>query len=107
MNNEYPKLLISAFTVLETGNIIEAKKGEIGGREFDLLLHRIGAEIVPFNPEQSEAARAAWRTYGKGRHRAGLNIGDCCAYALSKISGEPLLYKGDNFSETDILSAPW
>ena len=94
--------LISAFTALETGIVIEAKKGEMGSREFDLLLHQARIEIVPMTPEHFEIARSAWRKYGKGRHKAGLNIGDCCSYALARCSGEPLLFKGDDFSQTDI-----
>jgi len=82
--------------------VIEAKKGEAGGREFDLLLHRSQIEIVAMDSEQAELARIAWRNFGKGRHPAGLNIGDCCSYALSKFSGEPLLFKGDDFSKTDL-----
>lgn len=82
--------------------VIEAKKGEAGGREFDRLIHRAGIEIVAMDPEQVEMAREAWRNYGKGRHPAGLNIGDCCSYALSKYSGEPLLFKGGDFTKTDV-----
>jgi len=101
------KRLISAFSLLETCIVIEAKKGEIGGREADLLIHRIQAEIISMDSEQAEVARRAWRTFGKGRHAAGLNIGDCCAYALSKISGEPLLFKGEDFSKSDILKVSY
>jgi ribonuclease VapC len=90
---------------LETGIVVEAKKGEAGGRELDLLLHRAQIEIVSMNADQAELARTAWRIYGKGNHPAGLNIGDCCAYALAKYSGEPLLYKGNDFSQTDIQPA--
>ena len=97
--------LISVFNVLETGIVVEARKGESGGREFDLLLHRAQIEIVAMNGDQAELARAAWRKYGKGNHPAGLNIGDCCAYALAKHSGEPLLFKGDDFSKSDIRAA--
>ena len=97
-----PKRLISAFSVLEVSIVIEAKKGEAGGRELDLLLHRAQIEIVAMDSEQAELARIAWRTFGKGRHPAGLNIGDCCSYALSESSGEPLLFKGDDFSKTDL-----
>ena len=97
-----PKRLISAVSALETGIVIEAKKGEPGGREFDLLLHRARIEIVSMNVEQFEIARTAWRIYGKGNHPAGLNIGDCCAYALAKYAGEPLLFKGEDFLKTDI-----
>ena len=99
-----PKRLIGAFTALETGIVIEAKKGEASSRELDLLLHRAAIEIVAMNSEQFEIARLAWRTYGKGRHPAGLNIGDCCSYALAKYSGEPLLFKGDDFLKTDLQS---
>ncbi len=97
--------LISSFNALEAGIVVEARKGEAGGREFDLLMHRAQIEIVAMNADQAELARAAWRKYGKGNHPAGLNIGDCCAYALAKYSGEPLLFKGDDFSQTDIQPA--
>lgn len=97
-----PKKIISAFNALETGIVVEARKGEAGGREFDLLMHRAHIEIVAMNADQVELARTAWRVYGKGNHPASLNIGDCCAYALSKYSGEPLLFKGDDFSKTDV-----
>lgn len=97
-----PKKLISAFSALEVSIVIEAKKGEAGGRELDLLLHRSQIEIVAMDSEQAELARIAWRTFGKGRHPAGLNIGDCCSYALSKSCNEPLLFKGDDFSKTDL-----
>ena len=99
-----PRRLASVFSILETSIVIEAKKGEAGGRELDLLLHRIQLKPVSLNEEQMELARAAWRRFGKGRHPAGLNIGDCCSYALSKSSGEPLLYKGDDFIHTDVKS---
>lgn len=101
------KRLISAFTALETGIVIEAKKGESGGRELDLLLHHARIEIVPVTAEQVEIARSAWRKYGKGRHPAGLNIGDCCSYALAKCAGEPLLFKGNDFSHTDVKATCW
>jgi ribonuclease VapC len=60
------------------------------------------AELVPFTAGQTETARRAWLTFGKGRHPAGLNFGDCCSYALAKVSGEPLLAKGHDFVQTDI-----
>jgi len=97
--------LISAFNALETEIVVEARKGEAGGRELDLLLHRAQIEIVAMNADQAELARTAWRKYGRGNHPAGLNIGDCCAYALAKYSGEPLLFKGIDFSQTDIPAA--
>jgi len=100
-----PKRLISAFNLLEAAIMIEAKKGEAVGIELDLLLHRARIETVAMSAEQVELARTAWRVYGKGNHAAGLNIGDCCAYALAKYSGEPLLFKGGDFALTDIPSA--
>ena len=96
------KKMISAFNALESAIVIEAKKGEAGGRELALLLHHACIETIPLNRDQTELALSAWRKYGKGNHPAGLNIGDCCAYALAKYSGEPLLFKGQDFSRTDI-----
>jgi ribonuclease VapC len=94
--------LISAANALETGIVLEAKRGEAAGREFDLFLVRANLLVVPVDGEQVEIARSAWRKYGKGRHSAALNFGDCFAYALAKSSGEPLLAKGTDFSLTDI-----
>lgn len=94
--------LLSSGTLLEIAIVIEARKGEAGGRELDLFLHRAKVDIVPFDSEQAEIARKAWRCYGKGNHPAQLNFGDCFAYALSKTSGERLLFKGNDFSQTDI-----
>jgi ribonuclease VapC len=102
-----PRRLASAFTVLETGIVVEARKGEAGGRELDVLLHRIELEAVPLTGSHGEIARAAWRRFGKGRHAANLNIGDCCAYALSQTSGEPLIYKGKDFSSTDVAAVEY
>ncbi len=96
------KRLLSAGTALELMIVIEAKKGEAGGRELDLLLHRAKIDVVPFDSEQAEIARVAWRHYGKSNHPAGLNFGDCFAYALSRISGEALLFKGNDFNQTDL-----
>jgi ribonuclease VapC len=94
--------LLSAANSLETGIVLEAKRGEAAGREFDLFVVRAKLEIVAADIEQIEIARSAWRKYGKGRHQAGLNFGDCFAYALAKFSGHKLLAKGEDFSFTDI-----
>jgi len=99
------KRLLSAGTALELMMVIEARKGEAGGRELDLLLHRAKIDTVPFDMDQAEIAREAWRQYGKGRHPASLNFGDCFAYALAITSGEPLLFKGNDFNQTDIICA--
>jgi len=97
--------LISAVNVFETGIVLEAKGGIALGREFDLFLLRANFQVMPADGEQTELARSAWRKYGKGRHQASLNFGDCFAYALAKYSGEPLLAKGNDFTLTDIEMA--
>src|SRR5271169_6269508 len=97
-----PRRLASAFTVLEAAMVVEARKGEAGGRELDLLLHRIDLESVPLTASHVEVAMDAWRRFGRGKHPANLNIGDCCAYALARVSGEPMLFKGDDFARTDV-----
>ncbi|MEY2556608.1 MAG: ribonuclease VapC [Verrucomicrobiota bacterium] len=94
--------LISAATSLETGIVLEARRGEAAGREFDLFIVRAKLEVVSVDAEQIEIARSAWRKYGKGRHAAGLNFGDCFAYALAKFSGQNLLAKGEDFRLTDV-----
>lgn len=102
---DHPVRAISAATVVEAGIVVEARLGEAGGRELDLLLHRAGVVVVDVDTGQADLARAAWRRYGKGRHPAGLNIGDCFSYALAVARDEPLLYKGDDFAATDVRSA--
>ncbi len=94
--------LVSAATLLETAIVIEAMKGESGGRELDLLIHKAGVEVVPVDADQVAEARRAYRRFGKGRHPAGLNFGDVFAYALTRTSGEALLFKRDDFSKTDV-----
>lgn len=93
--------LISAASVLETGIVLESKRGEAAGREFDLFVVRTNLLVVSVDAEQIEIARSAWRAFGKGRHPAALNFGDCFTYALAKASGEPVLAKGNDFSLTD------
>jgi ribonuclease VapC len=96
---------MSAANVLETGIVLEARRGEAAGREFDLFLNQAKIEVVPVDVDQIEIARIAWRKYGKGRHRAALNFGDCFAYALAKIFASPLLAKGDDFCHTGVQLA--
>jgi ribonuclease VapC len=95
--------LISAATVVETGIVLEGRQGDSAGREFDLFVVRANLQVVTVDAEQADLARSAWRKYGKGRHPAALNYGDCFSYALAKISGEQLLAKGTDFASTDIL----
>jgi ribonuclease VapC len=97
--------LISAATLVEAGILVEARRGESAGRELDLLLHRASVNCVAVDEQQASVARAAWRRFGKGRHPAGLNYGDCFSYALARVAGERLLFKGDDFSRTDIARA--
>ena len=94
--------LMSTASYLETAIVIETRFGESGGRELDLWLHRAAVDLVGVDSDQADAARVAYRMYGKGRHRAGLNYGDCFSYALAKVSGQPLLFNGDDFARTDI-----
>jgi ribonuclease VapC len=100
-----PVRLISAATVLEAAMVLETRLGEAGGSELDLWLHRAGVEIIAVDAEHADQARRAWRRYGKGRHPAGLNFGDCFSYAVAALAGEPLLFKGDDFARTDIKPA--
>ena len=94
--------MISAATLLETSMVIESRKGEPAGRELDLLIYRAAIEIVAVDRDQAELARIAWRQFGKGRHRAGLNYGDCFVYALAKVRSLPVLCLGKDFARTDI-----
>jgi ribonuclease VapC len=94
--------LMSAATLVETGLVIESRYGAAGGRELDVLIAKAGLSIEPVTAEQADVAREAWRRYGKGRHSAALNFGDCFSYALARTTGEPLLFKGDDFTQTDV-----
>ena len=99
-----PTRLLSAVTFVEAALVLETRKGDAAGRELDLLLHRAGVELVAVDADHAELARRAYRRYGRGRHPAGLNFGDCFAYALAQISGEPLLFKGNDFAQTDVAA---
>lgn len=94
--------LMSAATYVEASIVIEARYGQPGITKLDELLDIAQISIEPVTQEQALAAREAYRRFGKGRHPAGLNFGDCFAYALSLQSGEPLLFKGTDFAQTDV-----
>ena len=86
--------------------VIESRKGDAGGHELDLLLYRARIEVVTVDQDQAEIARLAWRRFGKGRHPAALNYGDCFAYALAKSRRAALLFTGNDFERTDIAQVP-
>ena len=95
--------LISAASVVEAGIVAEARAGVLGGDRLDKIIVELGLEIEPVTADQARIARSAYRSFGKGNHPAGLNFGDCFAYALAKAAGLPLLFKGDDFAKTDVL----
>jgi ribonuclease VapC len=97
--------LMSVASILETAIVLEKRFGQEGPRELDALLLRLPVEPVSVDADQLEWARHAHHTYGRGRHPAALNFGDCFSYALAKAVGERLLYKGSDFSRTDVRSA--
>jgi len=85
--------------------VIEACKGEAGGRELDLFIHKADIAVVAVDAEHVAEARRAYRRFGRGHHAARLNSGDVFAYALARATGEALLFKGEDFSRTDVRSA--
>jgi ribonuclease VapC len=95
-------LYMSVATFVEVSIVVEARKGAAGLHELDLFLERAGVELVGVDVEQGKAARLAFSRFGKGRHPASLNFGDCFSYALAKVRGEWLLANGDDFSRTDL-----
>ena len=96
---------VSAVTFVETAMVAEGRGGAAAGAELDLFLAEGAIEVVPVGERQARLARDAWRRYGKGRHPAGLNLGDCFAYALAMERNEPLLFKGEDFARTDVKAA--
>lgn len=97
--------LLSAASFLEASMILETRHGAEGIRALDRLLAAAGVEVIAVDLEQAQIAREAFRQFGKGRHSAGLNFGDCFSYALSRSRAEPLLFKGNDFGLTDVLVA--
>ena len=97
--------LISAANLLEAGIVIDNQAGLSAGRRLDAFVERAGIGIEPVTEVQVRIARQAYIDCGRGNHRAKLNFGDCFAYALAKATGEPLLFKGDDFQHTDIQPA--
>lgn len=98
---------ISAASLVESAIVMQVRYGDPGEREVDVLLQQAGVDVVPVMADHAEVARSAYRRFGKGRHPAGLNFGDCFSYALSVLLGEPLLFVGDDFGRTDVLVAAY
>jgi len=96
---------MSAATFVEISIAVEARHGAEGLRDLDRFLACAGVEVVAVDREQASVARDAFSRFGKGRHRAGINYGDCFSYALAMVLGEPLLCKGENFRHTDVTVA--
>jgi ribonuclease VapC len=101
LENE-PTKRISTATLVETSIVMQARYGDYGEREVDLLVQRARIDVISVTSDHAELARSAFRRFGKGRHVAGLNFGDCFAYALSVALGEPLLFVGEDFKQTDV-----
>lgn len=99
-----PVCRISAASLVEASIVAESRIGDQGLRQCDSFFRTSRISVEPVTEEQALLARQGYSDYGKGRHPAGLNFGDCFAYALAKSTGEPLLFKGQDFSQTDIQS---
>ncbi len=97
--------MMSVATFVEVSIVIESRYGAEGLRDLDLFIDRADIEVVEVDLEQGQLARRAFSRFGKGKHPAGLNYGDCFAYALAVARGESLLYKGEDFAQTDVTSA--
>ena len=96
---------MSVAALFEAAMVVESRGGIAAGHELDLFLETASIELVPVTTEHVDAARRAWRRFGKGNHPAGLNFGDCLVYALAATNREPLLFKGEDFALTDIEPA--
>lgn len=96
---------VSAASFVEAAIVVEAQTRDAARGQFDALIRRAGIVIEPVTEEQAHIARQAYTDFGKGRHPAGLNFGDCFSYALAKAAAEPLLFKGDDFRKTDVTPA--
>lgn len=105
---EAPARLFSAVTRVELSFVVEGRKGETGRADLELLLRDGAFDIIAVTHQQAEIAIEAFRRFGRGRHPAALNIGDCFSYALAAASDDSLLFKGDDFAQTDIRpTLPW
>jgi ribonuclease VapC len=92
-------------TLAETTMVISSRRGKAATREVEGLVRELGVTIAPFGEQEWYAAVEAFHRYGRGRHKASLNFGDCLAYATAAVAGDTLLFVGDDFSKTDIRAA--
>lgn len=102
-----PERLVSAATVVEASLVLVGRYGDVGDAQLDRFLRSIGADVVPVGEEQATIARDAALRFGKGRHPAALNFGDCFSYALSVARQSPLLFVGQDFAQTDVEVCNW
>jgi ribonuclease VapC len=102
-----PERTLSAANLVEVGIVMQARRGDEGARDLDLLLAKLRVVIAAVTADQADIARKAFRRYGRGRHPANLNFGDCFAYALAKDTSAPLLFKGNDFGKTDVMVASY
>jgi len=102
-----PERILSAANLVEVGIVMQARRGDDGARDLDLLLAKLRVDVAVVTANQADIARKAFRRYGRGRHAANLNFGDCFAYALAKDTSAPLLFKGDDFGQTDVMVASY
>ncbi|MGH3586347.1 MAG: type II toxin-antitoxin system VapC family toxin [Pseudonocardia sp.] len=95
---------LSLVSLVEAGMVVEARQGPDAARDLRILVDGTIERLVPVDADQAQAAVNGWRRFGKGRHPAGLNFGDCFSYAVARLAGVPLLFKGDDFSQSDVAS---
>ena len=105
MISQAPRPRMSVANLLEATIVAERRYGPAKGIDLEDLRERLDIQLVPVTFEQMKVAQQAWRKFGKGNDPAALNYGDCFAYALASVSAEPLLFKGNDFAQTDIPSA--
>ena len=102
-----PERTLSAANLVEAGIVMLARRSDDGARDLDLLLAKLRVDIAAVTASQADIARKAFRRYGRARHPANLNFGDCFAYALAKDKSVPLLFKGNDFGQTDVMVASY
>lgn len=102
-----PTRLVSAVTTLEAAMVLEGRYGPQAVGDLELLLFTFQARVVAFTGEHADAARRAWKKFGKERHSAALNLGDCCVYATASLSGEPVLAQGTDFAAAGLPIVNW